>query len=78
MANRASEFRIGMIRFPNPKEFMDWIDEYPRFSANLKDLNDLSIVKEWERMYDVVSSGRVRIWSYDSDLAGYDRIPPGD
>ena len=65
-------FWIGTIRFPDPNEFMAWIDEYPRYAACQIDLNDLSIIKEWERMCEINPNQRVRIWSYDSDLEGYD------
>jgi hypothetical protein len=38
-------------------------------------LADLSIIKEWERNCALHPMSRVRVWSLDSDLAGYDRAP---
>lgn len=67
-----SRFWIGTIQFPDPDDFMAWIDEYPEYCAGAIDLNDLSIIKEWHRIRDISRNQRVRIWSYDSDLEGYD------
>ena len=54
-----SEFWIGPIRFPDSNEFMEWIDEYPNCSVRGKDLNDLSIIKEWNRMCEIHPNRRV-------------------
>ena len=70
-----SEFWIGAIRFPDPNEFNKWIDEYPNCAARGKDLNDISIIKEWCRMREIYPNRRVRIWSFDQHLMGYDNNP---
>lgn len=68
-------YGVGEIRFPEQNEFMGWIDCYPDCAARGKDLNDLSIIKEWHKMRDLNPHRRVRIWSYDCHLTGYDTGP---
>ena len=71
----SSEFWIGKIRFPDSNEFIEWVDEYPNCSVRGKDLNDLSIIREWRRMCEIYPNRRVRIWSFDRHLMGYDNNP---
>lgn len=71
-------YGVGEIRFPEPNEFMGWIDRYPDCAARGKDLNDLSIIEEWHMMRDLNPRRRVRIWSYDQHLMGYDTGPLHD
>jgi len=68
--------------FPERAEFLRWLSEFPDIAMRNKSENkqregvslaDLSIIKEWERTCNLHSMSRVRIWSLDSDLAGYDR-----
>ncbi|MBQ0922122.1 hypothetical protein KBW71_27125 [Hydrogenophaga aromaticivorans] len=68
--------------FPERAEFLSWLSEFPDMAMRNKSerkqregvsLADLSIIKEWERTCNLNSMSRVRIWSLDSDLAGYDR-----
>ena len=77
--NRAAEgagFGVGEIRFPEPSEFKGWIDRYPDCAARGKDLNDFSIIQEWYKMRELCyPRRRVKIWSYDQHLMGYDTDP---
>lgn len=70
--------------FPDRKEFLEWLMDFPATAMRNKShaktregvsLADLSIIKEWERTCNRHPMSRVRIWSLDSDLAGYDRKP---
>lgn len=70
--------------FPERAEFLDWLDAFPDMAMRNKSawklregtsLADLSIIKEWERSCALHPMSRVRVWSLDSDLAGYDREP---
>lgn len=70
--------------FPEREEFRKWLMEFPGTAMRNKSetktregisLADLSIIKEWERTCERHPLSRVRIWSLDSDLAGYDREP---
>lgn len=70
--------------FPERDEFLIWLNGFPDMAMRNKSekklregvsLADLSIIKEWERNCALHSMSRVRIWSLDSDLAGYDRKP---
>jgi len=56
-------------------EIADWLDAFPDAAARGQGLGDLSIVKEWEQACDLYPHHRVRIWSLDDDLQGYDRRP---
>ena len=70
-------------RFPERDEFMRWLGDFPDIVMRSKSdekregvsLADLSIIKEWEHTCHLHSMSRVRIWSLDDDLAGYDRHP---
>lgn len=70
--------------FPDREEFLRWLESFPDIVMRSKSekkqregvsLADLSIVKEWERNCDLHPMSRVRVWSLDGDLAGYDRQP---
>ena len=70
--------------FPDRDEFLAWLGDFPEVAMRSKSvkkqregtsLADLSIIKEWEQNCARHSMSRVRIWSLDSDLAGYDRTP---
>lgn len=70
--------------FPERGEFLRWLGAFPdsvmRSKSEKKQregvsLADLSIIKEWERNCDLHPMSRVRVWSLDGDLAGYDRQP---
>jgi hypothetical protein len=61
--------------FPKREEFEDWLTLFPDSAAHRKSLADHSLIQEWKRNCDINPLRRVRIWSLDSDLAGYDRRP---
>lgn len=70
--------------FPGREEFLNWLRAFPDMAMRSKSalkqregisLADLSIIKEWERTCDLHPMSRVRIWSLDADLDGYDRQP---
>lgn len=70
--------------FPDREEFLGWLGAFPEMAMRSKSvwkqregvsLADLAIIKEWERTCTLHPLSRVRIWSLDSDLAGYDRRP---
>ena len=52
-----------------------WLDEFPDAAMQGKGIGDLSIIKEWNRQCALNRARRVRIWSLDGDLAGYDQDP---
>ena len=70
--------------FPERDEFLSWLSDFPDMTMRNKSewklregasLADLSIIKEWERSCALHQMSRVRVWSLDGDLAGYDRHP---
>ncbi len=70
--------------FPDRDEFLRWLGDFPDAVMRSKSrhklregvsLADLSIIKEWGRNCNLHPMSRVRIWSLDADLAGYDRQP---
>jgi len=72
--------------FPEREEFLLWLNDFPNHAMKNKSaqkttegvsLADMSIIKEWERTCAKHSMSRVLIWSLDSDLTAYDRIPNG-
>ena len=61
--------------FPKRDEFEQWLDGFPESATQGKSLADHSLIQEWQRNCDLNPARRVRIWSLDTDLAGYDRQP---
>lgn len=70
--------------FPDREQFLLWLQDFPDMAMRNKSekkqregmsLADLSIMKEWEHTCSRHPMSRVRIWSLDSDLSGYDRQP---
>lgn len=70
--------------FPKREEFLAWLQEFPNYAQSSKSakktregvsLANLLVIKEWERTCARHSMSRVLIWSLDSDLSSYDRIP---
>jgi hypothetical protein len=70
--------------FPEREEFLCWLGDFPDIVKRSKSekkqregvsLADLSIIKEWEHNCNLHPMSRVRVWSLDGDLTGYDRKP---
>ena len=63
------------MRFWEPEQLRNWLGEFPDRSMHGVGMADLSIIKDWESMCELHRGPRVRIWSLDGDLQGYDREP---
>lgn len=63
------------IRFPDERQLARWLDDFPDHAMRGPDLSDLSIIKAWETECARHKSRRVRIWSLDHHLQGYDQVP---
>lgn len=53
-------------------EILLWLDDFPDRAASGVGIGDLSILRLWEQQRMLNPARRVFIWSYDSDLTGYD------
>lgn len=62
---------------PELREMSTWLAEFPDRAMAGVGLGDLSIIKTFEQQCELNPLSRVRIWSYDADLGGYDRQPTG-
>lgn len=60
-------------RFWEPEQLRTWLGEFPDRAMTGVGMGDLSIIKEWEAMCQLHRGRRVRIWSLDGDLQGFDR-----
>ena len=63
------------IRFPDERQLAEWLTEFPDHAMRGPDLSDLSIIKAWETECARHKGRRVRIWSLDRHLQGFDRFP---
>lgn len=61
------------MRFWEPEQLRNWLGEFPDQAMKKVGMGDLSILKDWESMCELHRGPRVRIWSLDVDLQGYDR-----
>ena len=63
------------IQLPDAREVAIWIAEFPDAAMRRIGIGDLSIIKAWERTCVQNRRKRVRIWSLDQHLAGFDSNP---
>ena len=52
-----------------------WLEQFPDGCMRGLGISDVSIVEEWEQTRVRHAQTRVRIWSLDAHLSGYDRSP---
>jgi predicted nucleic acid-binding protein len=57
------------------EEVKSWLDTFPEYADKGIGIGDRSIIAVWEQLCVQAPSRRVVIWTYDDDLAGYDRGP---
>lgn len=60
-------------RVPDLELLAEWLTEFPDRAMQGISLGDLTIIKEWEAACERHPRMRVRIWSLDQHLKGYDR-----
>ncbi len=63
------------LRMIDLAEMASWLDGFPDAAVRGQGPGDHSIVQEWHLARDRFKQHRVRIWSTDAALQGYDRIP---
>ena len=64
-----------LVPLPEPADLAQWLDKFPDHAMRKTGMGDLSIIKAWEAARTRHPNRRVRIWSFDGDLQGYDRHP---
>ena len=65
----------SLTPLPDRPLVADWLVSFPDAAMRGLSLGDHSIVKAWETACRANPVHRVRIWSLDRDLQGYDRNP---
>lgn len=63
------------LQLPDSQELAEWVKKFPESAMRGIGMVDLAIIKAWERTKQQNPARRVRIWSLDKDLAGYDYVP---
>lgn len=63
------------IRFPDSQQLARWLKSFPDFAMRGPGMSVLSIVKAWEIECARHPARRIRIWSLNKHLQGYDRGP---
>ena len=63
------------IAFPDLDSIILWLDQFPDFAMQGVGFADVTIIKDWEKVCDRHPMSRVKIWSIDGDLGGYDCQP---
>ena len=63
------------IRFPDLQQLAGWMEDFPDCAMRGPDMSDLSIIKAWKIECSRHPTWRIRIWSLDQHLQGYDREP---
>ncbi|MBF0373520.1 MAG: hypothetical protein HQL39_08885 [Alphaproteobacteria bacterium] len=61
------------MQVPGTEAIEQWLDEFPDCAMRGLGMGDLSIVKDWQAACARHPFHRVRIWSLDHGLVGYDR-----
>ena len=65
----------ALIPLPNFDQLAEWLDHFPDHAMRGVSMGDLSIIKAWEDACARHRGQRVRIWSLDQHLQGYDHAP---
>lgn len=70
----------ALVPLPEPADLAQWLGEFPDHVMRGQPergpgMSDLSIIKAWKAACTRHPNRRVRIWSFDGDLQGYDRHP---
>ena len=71
----AGEAPWNLVPLPDHTQLNGWLNDFPDSVTRKIGLVDLSIIKEWEAARQRHSLSRVRIWSLDDHLKGYDHKP---
>lgn len=61
------------IQFPDHATVAKWLDRFPDAAMVGHGIGDLSIQEHWKALCKKHPLSRVRIWSLDEDLAGFDQ-----
>jgi len=64
-----------VMRVPDAARLTGWLDDFPNSAMQGISLTDHTIIKEWEEQCELHPHRRVRIWSLDVHLQGYDSHP---
>ena len=64
-----------LVPLPDANELAEWLESFPERAMQGISLSDLSQMKLWESLCRKLFGIRVRIWSLDEHLRGYDRKP---
>lgn len=76
-AGFASQPPWTLTPLPNHEQMGEWLNEFPEHADRQVGLGDLSIIKTYEEVRALNLTSRVRIWSKDEHLSGYDYQPTG-
>lgn len=62
-----------LVPLPNSDQLAKWLEDFPDCAMREVGMSDLSMIKAWEEACSRNPGRRVRIWSLDAGLQGYDR-----
>lgn len=71
----AGEAPWNLVPLRDPEQLKNCLNEFPESAERKVGLVDLSIIKMWEAERKQHPLSRVRIWSLDDHLQGYDHQP---
>ena len=63
------------MAFPDHRTLALWMNDFPDHAMRGAGLSDLTIVNAWDDARALHRDRRVRIWSLDRHLQGYDQRP---
>ena len=64
-----------LVPLPEGDEISGWLDNFPECARRNVSIADLSMIELWKTRRALHPEARVRIWSLDKHLVGYDRKP---
>lgn len=64
-----------LVPLPEGDEIGGWLDDFPECARRKVSIADPSMIELWKTRCALHPEGRVRIWSLDKHLRGYDRKP---
>lgn len=65
----------GLTPLPTENDLDSWMQEFPQAAREGVTAVNVTVIKAWRAAYHKNPSRRVRIWSLNQRLQGYDRAP---
>lgn len=60
------------LSFPDQSDLVQWLNDFPNNAQQGRGLGDHMIIRHWEEQCNRFKAYKVKIWSLDTDLQGFE------